>query len=405
MANTFTLLFHLLKSKSKHNKVPIYLRITVNKRRAEIALKRFIEPDKWNAEAGCARGNSELPKTLNTYLDVVRSKIYEHHKNLIRDNKPVTAANLKNAYLGLSGEQKTVVEVFERHNKQMKQLIGKEYAEGTYQRFETTLKHIIQFMEWKYNISDIPLSELNHEFITELDHYFRTVRNCANNSTVKYIKNFKKIIQIALANEWIKKNPFANFKARLKEVERYFLTEEELQQIINKKFSVLRVALVRDIFVFSCYTGLAYSDVAKLTSDNIVKRDDNALWLQTKRTKTNTRVSIPLLPTALQILNNYSVQNPGAGVKLLPILSNQRMNTYLKEIADVCGIQKELTFHIARHTFATTVTLSNGVPIESVSKMLGHKSIAMTQHYAKIIDRKVGDDMTELRKKLGAKEP
>jgi site-specific recombinase XerD len=229
----------------------------------------------------------------------------------------------------------------------------------------------------------------------------RSVRKCANNTAVKYIKNFNKIIKLCLANDWLDKNPFANYKSKVKEVERVYLSEGEIQNIINKDFKTERLSLVRDIFLFSCFTGLAYIDVKNLTKSHISIGIDGDKWIFTHRQKTESASKIPVLPVTQMIIDKYA-DHPQAinEEKLLPILSNQKMNAYLKEIAAVCEIEKELTFHIARHTFATTVTLTNGVPIESVSKMLGHKNLRTTQHYAKVLDKKVSEDMKILRDKF-----
>ena len=229
----------------------------------------------------------------------------------------------------------------------------------------------------------------------------KTEKNCAHNTTIKYNTNFKKIVRIAYANDWIVKDSFFNWKGILKTVEREFLDEEEIQRLIEKEFSIHRLNLVKDIFVFSCFTGLAYADVKALNKDNIVIGIDGGRWIKTTRKKTKTKSNIPLLPSAELILKKYEEDSDVLNSNmLLPILSNQKMNAYLKEIADLCEINKNLTFHLARHTFATTITLTNGVPIESVSKMLGHKSLKTTQHYAKIIDRKVSEDMAILKDKL-----
>jgi len=256
-------------------------------------------------------------------------------------------------------------------------------------------------MKHTYNVSDYRLNKINHKFITDFEFYLKSERECAHNSTIKYIKNFKKIVRIAIANDWIVKDPFLNYKVQLKEVKREFLSEEEMQTMLEKDLHTHRLELVRDIFIFCCYTGLAYSDVKKLSKDSIVIGIDGEKWIKTNRTKTGTRISIPLLPPALKILKKYenSPLSVSKGV-LLPVLSNQKSNAYLKEIADLCGIKKNLMTHLARHTFATTVTLSNGVGIESVSKMLGHTSIKTTQHYAKILDSKVSDDMAILKQKF-----
>jgi site-specific recombinase XerD len=259
-------------------------------------------------------------------------------------------------------------------------------------------------LEWKYNISDIEITKIDHAFITEYEFYLRSVRNCANNTAVKYIKNFNKIIKLCLANHWIDRNPFANYKSKVKEVERVYLSEEEIQSITNKDFKNERLSLVRDIFLFSCFTGLAYIDVKNLTKSHISIGIDGDKWIFTHRQKTETASKIPILPVTQMIIDKYENHPQSKNQeKLLPILSNQKMNAYLKEIAGVCKIDKELTFHIARHTFATTVTLTNGVPIESVSKMLGHKNLRTTQHYAKVLDKKVSEDMKILRDKFALK--
>ncbi len=402
MNTTFSLLFYLKKPKTyETGPVPIYLRITVNSQRAEASTGRECLPDKWIPSAGRASGNKEEAKALNIYLDTIQSKIYEAHRQLLNSGDLITAETLKNKYIGKGEKPRSLVKIFENHNKQIEALVGSEYAAGTLQRYKTSLKHTIDFLKWKFSVSDIDIRQIDHAFITEFEFYLRSVRKCNNNSAVKYIKNFGKVIRICIANDWLEKNPFRNYKAKVKEVERAYLNNEEILAITNKKFKSERLNQVRDIFLFSCYTGLAYADVKKLDSSQITMGIDGEKWIYTHRQKTDTRANIPLLPVALEILEKYKnhPQCLNSGF-LLPVLSNQKMNSYLKEIADFCGVEKELTYHIARHTFATTVTLTNGVSIESVSKMLGHKNLTITQHYAKILDRKVSDDMKELKIKM-----
>jgi site-specific recombinase XerD len=401
MNKTFGLLFYVKRAKIDNNgKAPIYVRITVDGIRSELSIKRSVEIERWNTEAGKVKGNSEEVKSINTYIDVVRNKIYDHHKRLIDANKKITAEAIKNSFLGIGDKQKTLVSIFQYHNKQVKALIGKEFAAGTHERYETVLRLLQLFLEKEYKVKDIAISDINHKFITDLEFYLKTERKNAHNTAIKYIKNFKKIVRIALANGWIDKDPFSNFKATVKDVEREFLTEEEIQTLVSKDLHVNRLDQVRDIFVFNCFTGLAYADVKKLSDADIVIGIDGSKWIKTNRTKTDVKSSIPLLPTALAILDKYK-NNPVANSanKLLPVLSNQKMNAYLKEIATICKIEKNFSTHLARHTFATTVTLTNGVSLETVSKMLGHKSIKTTQHYAKIVDRKVSDDMMILKQK------
>ncbi|MFV0472176.1 MAG: site-specific integrase [Paludibacteraceae bacterium] len=306
--------------------------------------------------------------------------------------------------LGVEKRKHLLIPIFKQHNEEIKTLVGKDFAKATYIRYETSLNHTINFLKWKYKISDVEVKKIDHEFITSYDFYLKSVCKCNQNTTSKYIKNFGKVIRICLANGWIERDPFINYKCKIIEVERPFLSQDEIDVMFHKNFSADRLNQVKDIFLFSCFTGLAYADVKKLSHKNIGIGVDGARWIFINRTKTDTRSNIPLLPIATEIIEKYQdhpqVVNQD---KLLPILSNQKMNSYLKEIADLCGIQKELTFHIARHTFATTVTLSNGIPIESVSKMLGHKNLKTTQHYAKILDLKVSNDMKLLREKFGNK--
>jgi site-specific recombinase XerD len=405
MQNSFSILFYLKKPKAySSGPVPIYLRITVNGKRSEISISREINPDKWNSEAGRVIGNNENTKALNVYLDTLKNKVYDAQRKLIDAGEIITAENLKNKFTGNSEKPRNLIPIFQDHNRKIAALVNTEYAPNTIKRYETSLKHTIEFLKWKFNLSDIDIRKVDHAFIAEYEFYLRSVCKCNNNSAVKYIRNFGKVIRICLANNWIDKNPFANYKTKVREVERVFLNEEEIQAITSKEFAMERVNQVRDIFLFCCYTGLAYIDVQQLTQNNINLGIDGERWIFTNRQKTDTRTNIPLLPPAEEILNKYK-QHPQClnQDRVLPVLSNQKMNSYLKEIADACGIKKELTFHIARHTFATTVTLTNGVSIESVSKMLGHKNMRTTQHYAKILDKKVSDDMKLLRERLNKK--
>lgn len=397
-----SILFYAKRAKTNVNGlVPIYSRITVNGKRIELTTGRFVELSKWSADAGKMKGTTDEARSINNQLDILKMKIIDAQMELVHKNIPVTSESLKLKLLGSNERARMLVPIFQDHNNKIKELIGKEYAAGTLERYTTSLKHTIEFLEWKYKVSDIDIKQIDHAFITDYEFYLRSVRNCSNNTAVKYIKNFNKIIKICLANDWLDKNPFNNYKSKIKEVERNFLSETEIQSILNKNFKTDRLALVRDIFLFSCFTGLAYIDVKNLTKSHISIGIDGEKWIYTHRQKTESASKIPILPIAQMIIDKYE-NHPQSNNQevLLPILSNQKMNAYLKEIAAICEIEKELTFHIARHTFATTVTLTNGVPIESVSKMLGHKNIKTTQHYAKILDKKVSEDMQLLRDKF-----
>jgi site-specific recombinase XerD len=402
MNKTFNLLFFIKKSKIKANgTAPLYLRITIDGIRKDIASKRYIEPNKWDNKLQKVAGQSEEVKSLNRYLKTLEQEVYDAHHNMMKDKTTATASILKAKLQGTDQRARMLVPIFQDHNNKVETLVGQEFAPGTLERYKTSLKHTIEFLQWKYSVSDIDIKDIDHSFITEYEFFLRSVRKCANNTAVKYIKNFKKIVKICISNGWLDKDPFANYKSKIREVERDYLTQEEVQDIYSKEFATERLNLVKDIFVFSCFTGLAYIDVKNLTISNISMGIDGGKWIFTHRQKTETASRIPLLPIPEELILKYADHPQCINEdKLLPVLSNQKMNSYLKEIADVCGIKKDLTFHIARHTFATTVTLTNGVPIESVSKMLGHKSLRTTQHYAKILDKKVSDDMDILRKKL-----
>ena len=404
MKFNFSLLFYLKKPPHyQSGPVPIYLRLTVAGQRAEVSTGRESEPGKWNTGAGRISGTKEATRSLNRYLDSLQEKVYEAYRQMVEEGASVTAENLKSKFTGKEERGRYLVEIFQHHNRKMAALVGAEFAPGTLERNTTSLKHTVDFLQWKYQVSDIDIHKIDHAFITEYEFYLRSVRKCSNNTAVKYIKNFGKIIRICLANGWLTANPFLNYKAKVKKVDRVFLSEAELQLMTAKDFGNERLGQVRDIFLFSCFTGLAYVDVQKLKRENIVLGIDGEKWISKNRQKTDTASRIPLLPAALTILARYQDHPLCSNQdKLLPVLSNQKMNAYLKEIAVVCGLNKDLTFHIARHTFATTVTLLNGVPMESVSKMLGHTNLKTTQHYAKILDIKVSADMQLLRKKFGS---
>jgi site-specific recombinase XerD len=402
MNKTFNLLFFVKKSKIKANgTAPIYLRITIDGKPKEIASKRYIQPDKWDSKLQKVSGSSDEVKSLNLYLKTLEQQVYDAHHTLMKDKTIATASSLKTKLQGTEQRARMLVPIFQEHNDKVETLVGQEFAPGTLERYKTSLKHTIEFIQWKYSVSDIDIKDIDHAFITEYEFFLRSVRKCANNTAVKYIKNFKKIVKLCISNGWLDKDPFVNYKAKIREVEREFLSQEEIQTIYEKVFVTERLNQVKDIFVFACFTGLAYIDVKQLTLSNISIGIDGEKWIFTHRQKTETASRIPLLPIPQELIQKYA-EHPQCinENKLLPVLSNQKMNSYLKEIADVCGIQKDLTFHIARHTFATTVTLTNGVPIESVSKMLGHTNIKTTQHYAKILDKKVSDDMQILRHKF-----
>jgi len=403
MKSTFSILFYLKRNGQKANgKMPIMGRITVNGMAVQFAAKVEVKPEYWNVRAGKAVGRSAEVQETNSVLESIKVTITKIYRDLQEKESSVTPERIKNIFLGIEIKHQMLLVLFKLHNEDVKKLIGISKAKATYQKYEVTRKHLTNFIKEKYNVSDISLKEINHMFISDFEVYLLTTGGCKSNTTAKFIQFFKRIIILARNNGWIQHDPFANYKIRIDKVDRGYLTQEEIENIMQKKFATKRLGQVRDIFIFSCYTGLAYIDVKNLREKHIRTSFDGNLWVMTKRQKTNVSANIPLLDIPKEILEKYRGTLPNEAV--LPVLSNQKMNSYLKEIADACGIDKDLTFHLARHTFATTTTLAKGVPIETVSKMLGHTNIKTTQIYARITDNKISHDMAVLAGKLKGME-
>ncbi len=397
---SFTVLFYIKRTKKlKDGTIPVYVRLTVNGLRAEFALQRSIDDGQWNHNKGRFQKCGNDTNRLNSYLELVKTKLYAYKLEQEEDSKKVTAQSLKNAYLGIDNNSKTILGVFEEHNIRCKGLIGIDIASGTYDRYQACYRHIKRFIRHKYNKTDMPIIDITPVFIRDLEYYLKTERNCCNNTTVKYIKNFKKIVRIAMSNGWLRSDPFTNIKFHLDDVDMDFLNEEELDTVLNKQFKIERLQQVKDVYLFCCFTGLAFVDVKSLSYSDI--QDNNGkLWIKKRRQKTKNWCNIPILDPALNLMDKY--KNHPVCIKynrVLPVLTNQKMNAYLKEIADLCGIEKKLSTHTARHTFATTVTLANHISIEVVSKMLGHSSINMTKKYARVVDDLISKDMMKIQDK------
>lgn len=270
MNNSVFILFYIKRAKvNASGNCVIYARVTINTKRFEFSTGKSINSDNWSAEGSKAKGTGKEARLINDHLDLLKSKIIEAEKKLLKTDVEITAETMRNELLGIDARKRMLIPIFKDHNAKIKELVGKEFAPGTLERYETSLKHTVEFLQWKYNISDIDIAKIDHAFITDYEFFLRSVRNCSNNTAVKYIKNFNKIVRICLANHWIDRNPFANYKAKVKEVERVYLTEEELQEIINKDLEIERLSIVRDIFIFSCFTGMAYIDVKNLTRSHI----------------------------------------------------------------------------------------------------------------------------------------
>lgn len=388
-------------------KLTIYARITVDGKRAEISLKRHTSVNAWDASRGRVTGTTQKARLLNSYLDEVYVQIMDAHKQLLSEGKMITAQAVKARFLGQDEQHKTLMELVTYHNTTMDSVL----KFGTMKNYYSTERYLHKFLRDKFKTSDINLKELNYRFIVDFEHYLRNYkpekkrRTCTNNGTMKHLARLMKIINLALKLEWLEKDPFQKFKLNFQKHNRSYLTERELQLVEETTFKGEGYEKVRQVFLFSCYTGLSYIDVKELLAEQLALNIDGTYWLYTQRTKTNEALKIPLLPRALAIIEKYSTEmkcHPEG--RLLPVLSNQKMNAYLKVIMKACSIAKNITFHAARHTFATTVTLSNGVPIETVSKLLGHSKLTTTQIYARVLEKKVGEDMQDLMTLLKHKE-
>ena len=402
--NTFGISFFIKKYKQKGEQAPVYVRITVDGKSLDMSVKRKVHLRNWDEGKGGTKGSKEVVKALAVYLDQVRLRLYECQQELEKERKLITAEAIKQRYLGQDEKRKTLKELIEYHNVEMKH----ELAPGTQKNYFTTQKFVHEFLREKLKTTDVFLDELNYKFIKDFERFLKSRKPkdhhkpCGQNGAMKHIERLRKMINLALKEEWINQDPFLKFKAKFEKSERGYLTLEELKLIEGKYFPIKRLALVRDLFVFSCYTGLSYVEVSELKPEHLVKGMDGGLWIQGKRRKSGEFYKVPLLPKALEIIEQYKGDiRAEAHGRLFPVISNQKLNAYLKEVADLCEIEKNLTFHLARHTFAISVTLANGVPIESVSKMLGHNSIRTTQIYAKVVEEKLSCDMALLKEKLG----
>jgi len=402
MKQTFNIIFFIKKDRiPKNGDYNIFCRVRLGTQKFSFSTKITTKLDKWDTKSNKVTGRNNTANKINNDLGNVKSEISQIHDRLKIEEKLNSINDIKNDYFGHTNKNHYLLETYESHISKVQTLLGKEYSLSTWKKYKTTKTHLLNFLKNNYDREDISFRELDYNFIYEFNYYLQSELNIGQNSRGKYINNTKQIINIALSNDWIPINPFRNFKVKIIPPDREFLTSKELSDISTKEFEIDRLEQIKDAFLFCCYTGLAYIDVKNLLLEDITTGEDGNKWIRKNRTKTNTLSRIPLLPIPIEIIKKYN-KHPNRIIKgqVLPLPSNQKTNAYLKEIAAICNIKKNLTFHIARHTFATTVTLSNGVPIETVSKMLGHKDLKTTQHYAKIIDKKISDDMFTLKNKL-----
>lgn len=402
-SKSFSILFWVYSSRVKNNYTNLYVRISYDSQRVNISLKSKIPFDLWDASAQRVRGNSKEAREVNNLIVETRTKIFQNYQDLRFQNRKITAELLKANFLGEGPGDKSLIDIIEYH----RQKIEGTLAQGSVRNFKVTEKYILRFLKEELKTNSVYLSELNYKFINDFANFLFTcwpkghVNAMSHNTVMKHLQRLRKIVTLAFHLEWVDKDPFVRWKPTFEKKEREFLHANELKLIEDFNFCNDRLDRVRDLFVFSCYTGLSFSDINDLSLNNIRTGLDGQKWIFTSRNKTKTKVKIPLLDKALEILLKYE-GHPMTEItdSLLPIITNVKVNLYLKEVADLCDIKKNLTFHMARHTFATTVTLSNGVPIETVSKLLGHSKIATTQIYARVLEDKLSKDMYELSKKL-----
>ena len=402
LEQSFGLMFFLKTPKKKVNQRYIYLRVTVDGVSKESSTKRKWDVKRWDQRTERAIGSKEDARVLNFFLESTVSRINQYRTELIHKGHSVTAQRVIDFVLGKNGIRTKLLEEFQVHNDEILALVPTgEYAIATHTRFNTALSHVREFIRLNYNAEDIEFRELNYEFVKDFEFFLKTVKKCNHNTTLKYIVNLKKIIFRAIAKDIIPGDPFKQFKAKRAKTNKTPLNKEELYKLENKEFSTTRLSVVRDIFVFQCYTGLAYIDVFNLKKTDVKKGVDGRLWIISEREKTGSKFSVPLLPKAIEIMEKYEddpiCKEKG---KLLPVSSNQKMNEYLKEIAALCEINSDLTTHKARRTFGSTVTLNNGVPINVVKEMLGHHSVKQTEAYALTEEFTVSDEMNRLRERL-----
>lgn len=398
--NTFKVSFVLRRNHiNKDGKCAIVVRVSVNGEYERFNSTLDIEPELWDTQAGKAIGRTTKIMAFNKRLDDIKYVMQNHYHDLLNTHGYVTAEMVKNAYMGVTAKEESLMPIYDEFLAETKKMVGINRSDKTYQKYERCKRRVVEFMKKKYNISDIPLKELKPKFLSDFEVFLATEYQCKQNTVYKFLQLFRMVLVKAQREGISFPDPYLNYKMRKERVDRGYLTEEEVLAIASKEINIRRLDQVRDVFIFACYTGLAYADISTLRAENIKKMFDGKLWIVTHRQKTKTNVNVPLLPTAAKILKKYEGQFLNG--EILPMLSNQKTSAYLKEIADLCGIEKNLTFHLARHTFATTMTLGKGVPIESVSKMLGHTNIQTTQIYARITNEKISKDMENLAKNLG----
>ena len=399
MRSTFKVLFYLKRNAPKKTGlIPVMCRITVNGKISQFSCKLDVEEKLWNIELGRMSGRSAIAQETNRQLDKIRVGINKAYQDICDKDNYVTAEKVRNAFLGMGMSHETLLAVFRQHNEDYEKQVGKIKSLRTYWKYCTVYKHLEEFIKQRYKVSDIALKELTPAFITDFELFLRTEKNHCNNTVWSYMMPFRSVIFMSINNGWLQRDPFFAYSITKEETKRGFLSKEEINLLIKGTFKKTSYTLIRDLFIFCTFTGLSWTDMAHLTKENLQISFDGHLWIKTYRQKTGTESNIRLLDVAKHIIEKYD--GMAENDKLLPVPCYENCKNSIKVIAKKCGIEKNLTWHMSRHTYATTVCLSNDVPIETLSKMLGHRSIRTTQIYAKITAEKVSRDMEKLSKQI-----
>jgi len=403
-SNAFSIGFWLKKTARKNDgQVPIYARIRFEKQRSDLSVHRTVLEDHWCHSSGKVHRGFKEAASINMYLDDIQAKLLDCHRQLMAEGAPISARAIKERFLGNDKPVHTLKDIIEFHRKHE----VPKLAKGTVKNYSATETYLARFIKERYRSSDVKLSLIDYAFLIEFETY---LRNCdtivkgiplSNNGIMKHMERFKKMVTLAHKFGCMPRNPFTLYKMKFESYDSDFLEEEEIQRLRNLVLKNSSLDMVRDIFIFSCYTGLSYIEVKMLKSGDIVKGLDGDQWINVRRKKTNTPVKVPLLYHAKCILEKYEYfPDYKKDNSLLPVFSNQKVNKYLKEVVARAKINKKVTFHVARHTFATTITLMNDVPIETVSKLLGHTKLSTTQKYARVVEKKISKDMSKLKEAL-----
>ena len=377
---------------------PLSCRVTISGQRYEIPTKLHLRSESWSAVAQKSLGKTANDKEVNRYIEDLKITIEDTIAKIRQKSYPLNIENFKLMFQTQDNEFSTISTLFDYHEIMEK----KNLRTSTFIGYHVTKKHLLNFIRIKYHVSDYDLAAVDKAFVYEFYAYLQGYRRegdtvCAVNGALKHIQRFKKVMNVALQNEWISRNPVCLLNAKKTKVERGFLSEKELKSLEEVPLPA-NLSIVRDVFIFAVYTGLSYVDIGNLTNENINVGIDKSLWLSYYQQKTDIHAILPLLQPAVNILKRYEAYHEGKrNNHIFPVPLNQVMNRYLKKVAKQAGVDKNITFHKARHNFGTHITLSLGVPIETVSRMMGHKSISTTQIYAKVTDRKVDEDMKRLK--------